>query len=268
MSQRARAHTTGATHKTTEPASAAPAADLDATHANDRVNAAPDSATSATSATTALPSDRSASADAQGMARAGVEPLARALRAMATELERDPALARRVADAMQAPGQPDGRSVSDGAHPASPIADGGAPIAARPTASATSATSATSADNDAGAVEDGQATGAAPSRVNRTFHPRIVTGAPPELGMGVPDPFALAERLGEAGLRAALGELRLGSLRAIVREHRLDPTGRLVGLNDAAKFRAVIAEAVHAARATTKSATPKRAPRKGRKSDN
>jgi hypothetical protein len=56
----------------------------------------------------------------------------------------------------------------------------------------------------------------------------------------VPNPFALRERLGEAGLRAALDDLRLGTLRAIVREHQLDPTGKLKGMNDAGKLRALI----------------------------
>ena len=58
--------------------------------------------------------------------------------------------------------------------------------------------------------------------------------------MGIPDPFALRARLGERGLRAALDELRLGTLRAIVREHKLDPKGRLKGQNDEQKLRELI----------------------------
>ncbi|HKT40443.1 MAG TPA: hypothetical protein VJR48_18875, partial [Ktedonobacterales bacterium] len=60
---------------------------------------------------------------------------------------------------------------------------------------------------------------------------------------GVPDPFALRERLGEPGLREALDSLRLGSLRAILREHHLDPSGSLSKLNDAEKLRAHILKA-------------------------
>lgn len=38
-----------------------------------------------------------------------------------------------------------------------------------------------------------------------------------------PDPFVLLRERGEAGLRAALDGLDLAALRAIVRDHRLDP---------------------------------------------
>lgn len=158
-------------------------------------------------------------------AAAGVEPLARALRAMATELERDPALAQRVADAMQ----PSGASARPGAPP----------IGEADAVRAGAATLATEATDDTAAAPPMPTT-----RVNRSFHPRIITGTPPELGAGVPDPFALAARLGMAGLRVALAELRLGSLRAIVREQRLDPEGRLIGQNDPAKLRALILDAV------------------------
>lgn len=129
------------------------------------------------------------------------EELARALRAVAAELERDPALAARVAAAM---------SPESPASAPSPM-----PVAA-----------------------DEQAE--RPRRGRRSFQPRIITGAAPELGMGVPDPFALRKRLGENGLRAALAGLRLGTLRAIVREHGLDPKGRLKGQNDEHKLRELI----------------------------
>lgn len=136
------------------------------------------------------------------------DELARALRAMASELERDPALARRVAGAMRIP--------------------------------------------NAGADRSGEAATAdvatdrpvAPTRSSgRAFKPRLVTGAAPALGTGVPDPFALREQLGEDGLRAVLADLRLGTLRAIVREHQLDPARQLAGQNDDAKFRALILKA-------------------------
>jgi hypothetical protein len=73
--------------------------------------------------------------------------------------------------------------------------------------------------------------------IGRTFHPTIVKGVTPELGKGIPDPFVLRDRLGVDGLREALESLRLGSLRAIIREHHLDPSGRLNAQNDAAKLR-------------------------------
>ena len=144
------------------------------------------------------------------------DELARALRAMAAELERDPALARRVAGAMRMP------------------------------ADATSSPDSVPSDTTDDAVDD---TPTAPvKRGSRTFKPRLVTGAAPALGPGVPDPFALREQLGEDGLRALLADLRLGTLRAIVREHHLDPKGALAGQNDDAKFRALILRATKRAR--------------------
>ena len=144
------------------------------------------------------------------------DELARALRAMAAELERDPALARRVAGAMRMP------------------------------ADATSSPDSVPSDTTDDAVDD---TPTAPvKRGSRTFKPRLVTGAALALGPGVPDPFALREQLGEDGLRALLADLRLGTLRAIVREHHLDPKGALAGQNDDAKFRALILRATKRAR--------------------
>ncbi len=141
----------------------------------------------------------------------GLEELARALRAMASELERDPTLARRISEAMR-------------------------DLTAAPTSS--------HAQGEQGAASTTKNTEAAretkSKRASRTFQPRVVEGRNPELGTGIPDPFALRARLGEAGLRAALGELRLGSLRAIVREHKLDPAGALMRGNDAEKLRALI----------------------------
>lgn len=132
------------------------------------------------------------------------ETLARTLRAVAAELERDPALARRVADAIT-------ESASETPAAAAPLSP--------------------SVELEPAPKKRG---------VNQSFRPRLVTGASPELGSGIPDPFALAKRKGEAGLRAALDELRLGTLRAIVREHKLDPEGKLSRLNDAEKLREVI----------------------------
>ncbi len=132
------------------------------------------------------------------------ETLARTLRAVAAELERDPALARRVADAIAAPAsvEPEGKEREGGEHE-------------RPAARG----------------------------VNQSFRPRLVTGADPALGSGIPDPYAIYGRGREKGLRTALAELRLGSLRAIVREHRLDPSAKLTRQNDAEKLRAAIVAA-------------------------
>lgn len=147
------------------------------------------------------------------------EALARTLRAVAAELERDPALAQRVADAV---------STAATAPPASSTeeqADGERTSVPAP------------ASDDASAAEP------KPPRVNRGFRPKLVTGASPDLGTGIPDPFALYARLGAEGLHAALAELRLGTLRAIAREHGLDPKGTLARQNDAEKLRAAILKA-------------------------
>ena len=146
-----------------------------------------------------------------GAAWMSPDALARALRAVAAELERDPALARRVASAVG--GAPDAQGET---RPTSSRAEAGAEV---------------------GLNEEPVAT------IGRTFHPSIVTGVAPDLGAGVPDPFTLRERLGLEGLRDALESLRLGSLRAIVREYKLDPGGRLSKLNDAAKLRERIVQA-------------------------
>jgi hypothetical protein len=150
---------------------------------------------------------------------AGLSPdeLARALRAMAVELERDPTLGRRISAAM------------DDQIPAPPTSPP-SPARRRPSKT-TEAATAPDADRPRTAT---------PKPPTRTFRPRVIEGAAPDLGVGIPDPFTLRERLGEAGLRRALGELRLGTLRAMVREHRLDLEGTAVRGNDAAKLRALI----------------------------
>jgi hypothetical protein len=144
------------------------------------------------------------------------EALARTLRAVAAELERDPALARRVAAALAAP--PDQPDQPDAPSPAPDI-----PISEK--------------------RDDDQPDPTSP-RAARAFTPRLITGASSTLGTGIPDPFALHARLGADGLRAALDELRLGSLRAIVREHGLDPGGKASRQNDAARLRALILAAI------------------------
>jgi hypothetical protein len=161
----------------------------------------------------AAPASVTRADDSTGQSMAGMSPdaLARALRAVAAELERDPALARRVASAVsgEVKGARETRSLSPDAEESM----------------------------RSGMGEPPQAT------IGRIFHPSIVTGVTPDLGSGVPDPFALRERLGLDGLREALESLRLGSLRAIVRQHKLDPSGRLSKLNDAAKLRERIVRA-------------------------
>jgi hypothetical protein len=129
------------------------------------------------------------------------DEFARALRAIAGELERDPNLAKRVTEAMRAE-TPDSVNV-----PAPPEPEPPAKKSARP------------------------------------FRPRVIEGARPDLGPGVPDPFALRARLGETGLAAALDELRIGSLRAIVREYKLDPTGKALNGTDAERLRKLILRA-------------------------
>lgn len=187
MSQRTRARTTGAAARPTKSSAHSNGAQSADAPASEPANAAPPAASAS-----ALPLQPDA--------------LARALRAVASELERDPALAERVAQAINAPAGAD------------------APArAAKP--------------------EETRVPEPAPPTVGRSFRPRIVTGVADSLGPGVPDPFALRERLGEPGLREALESLRLGSLRAILREHHLDPSGALSKLNDAEKLRAHILKA-------------------------
>jgi hypothetical protein len=129
------------------------------------------------------------------------DEFARALRAIAGELERDPQLARRVTEAMRA-------------EVAGPASASHAPESESPA-----------------------------KKPTRTFRPRVIEGARPELGPGIPDPFALRARLGEMGLAAALDGLRIGSLRAIVREYKLDPTGKTLNGTDAERLRRLILRA-------------------------
>ncbi len=156
-----------------------------------------------TGAATRKQPETSQPAPDSGIAATGLsaDDLARTLRAVAAELERDPHLATRIADSLKADA------------PAVPVPAEFKPDVVR-----------------------------APSA--RTFRPTLVTGASPSLGPGVPDPFALHEILGEVGLRETLADLRLGTLRAILREHRIDPAGKLSRLNDAGKLRDAICAAV------------------------
>lgn len=195
MSQRTRARTTGAAARPTSHTE----------HANGETDSVEQPTTPPTATEPTAPKRGKRAATTPAPEPAAQEPglplqpeaLARALRAVATELERDPALAQRVAQAINE-------------------------------------TPATLAAPSAPSEEP------APPRIGRSFHPTIVTGVAETLGPGVPDPFALRERLGESGLREALASLRLGSLRAIIRQHGLDSSGGLSKLNDAEKLRAHI----------------------------
>jgi hypothetical protein len=129
--------------------------------------------------------------------------IARTLRAVADELERDPALASRVAAGMDRP--------LIGLEARAPAA-----------------------------APEGMAVVDAPRVGARRFQARLVTGVNAALGPGILDPFALRRRLGAAGLAAALADLRLGGLRAIIRAHELDPEGHTARVNDAERLRAVI----------------------------
>lgn len=200
MSQRTRARTTGVAPRRTKPVA------TDESSASAPAGSARGGRRSAQASALAK-AESSAPATAVGFGAGSLSPdaLARALRAVAAELERDPALAQRVATAIDAAA----------AQPVAPVAPSSADHDSEPSVGA----------------------------IGRSFHPTIVTGVAPDLGAGIPDPFALRKRLGAEGLRAELEGLRLGSLRAIVREHRLDPDGRLSKLNDAAKLRERILQA-------------------------
>ena len=208
MSQRTRARTTG--DATTRRSKAAPKAEPAQTTQALR--------TSQHASQAAQPGDRDGAGQAPqatehqvALAESAFAPetLARTLRAVAAELERDPELARRVARAAGEPRAPSPAALSSGS----------------------------TMDAAADAPEQQEAKG---KRAARTFRPRLVTGMSPDLGQGVVDPFALFATRGEDGLRVALNELRLGSLRAIIREHQIDQSGKLAQQNDAEKLRAAI----------------------------
>ncbi len=208
MSQRTRAHTTGAANRNPPEADSRSSRDTGA-------RPAPLPRTRRASRTAPVEAGDSPSHPRRKAVSDADQPLAadvivRTLRAVANELERDPALASRVAAATGVPPIAPAAAV---AHPPSP----------GDTASATEP--------------------AAGRRSPRPYRPKLVTGASPDLGPGILDPFALRARLGRAGLESTLAELRLGSLRAIVREHKLDPGGQLLRQNDADRLRQLILRA-------------------------
>ncbi len=208
MSQRNRAHTTGAARKQPEQAKSPKNAKnaKGAKKATGSMDAAPVAA-------------NDQEREQHRPASLSPETLARTLRAVAAELERDPELARRISGAI--------------AGPEAPPSD-------------TALRQPTSEHGDTGNTDEGDKDDerVATRQKRSTFRPRLITGASPDLGPGIPDPFTLQAKRGEEGLRAALEELRLGTLRAIVREHHLDPEGKLTRQNDAARLRVLILEAV------------------------
>ncbi|HEX6799380.1 MAG TPA: hypothetical protein VF116_16855 [Ktedonobacterales bacterium] len=234
MSQRTRNRTTAAAARKRPPASAspssstAPAADTSATPSPCRARGPGGEDPSASSAVSpsASPSPRHGVAARPASPLPGgedaslsPETLARTLRAVADELERDRALARRVASAIAADTP-----------------------AAAPAADALF-TEAPSARPD---LEPASSTQPKPTkqRAARTFTPSLVTGVSPDLGPGIPDPFALAKRLGPDGLRGALAELRRGTLRAIIREHGIAPAAQVAHITDDIRLREMILAAV------------------------
>lgn len=118
----------------------------------------------------------------------------------------------------------DGRDerVMDGRDESCPYNDVGEDASALPTPSA---------DGEQGSHGATGGAGVGPllrhTRRSSRYGPPSVSGRPPELGTGIPDPFAIFARDGAEGLRSALETLRIGSLRAIIRAHNLDPQGKL-----------------------------------------
>jgi hypothetical protein len=85
------------------------------------------------------------------------------------------------------------------------------------------------------------------TRRSSRYGPPSISGRAAELGTGVPDPFALLATTGEDGLRRALETLRVGSLRAIIRAHGLDPQGKLsAGATEKRLITAIVAAAKRA----------------------
>ena len=207
MSQRTRSRTTVAAARKRPPASGSPSPHGERGTGGEDASAVPPSATPSPKAGAA----RRASPTGDANRSLSPQTLARTLRAVAAELERDPALARRVASAIAA----------DGPAPATPSAE------------------ASSAHSDAAPASSAPPTRAR-QRAARSFKPSLVTGVSPDLGPGIPDPFALARRLGPDGLRAALAELRRGTLRAIIREHGIAPVAQVAHITDDARLREII----------------------------
>lgn len=234
MSQRTRARTTGAAARPTSQADHAESAEV---ASGGKAESMSDEQTQPDASTTPRRGKRAAAPAPVAAPQTGLplqpDALARALRAVATELERDPALAERVAHAIN----------ETPAEPAAPTAS------SEPRAQAGKQPRATRTQREPQHEPQGELDAEPePPTIGRKFRPTIVTGVAEALGPGVPDPFALRQKLGEDGLREALASLRLGSLRAIIRQHGLDASGHLSKLNDAEKLRAHILTATRKGR--------------------
>ncbi len=138
------------------------------------------------------------------------------LRALADAVESDPDLATRVTQGMAAPPEhsvaPEPPAIAQEITPTISAATATPPAVAPPT--------------DAPPPVEAIAPTLRHTRKSSRFGPSV-TGRPAELGTGVPDPFAVFARDGEEGLRRALEALRVGTLRAIIRAHDLDPAGKV-----------------------------------------
>jgi hypothetical protein len=160
------------------------------------------------------------------------------LRALADAVERDPALAARLQQEAAEPALP--ALPTDAAAPAPTDAPAPTEVAALP--------------------DEPPAEAIAPTlrhtRRSSRYGPPSVTGRPAELGTGIPDPFVLYAAGGEESLRRALETLRIGSLRAIIRAHGIDPQGKLsAGATEKRLISAIIAAARRASAPTPRKGT-------------
>lgn len=166
--------------------------------------------------------------------------LVRWLRALADAVERDPALAARIAAEVAPPPSPSPSYDGEGRRTDRSLGQAGA--SSFPVVDAA----------DAGASLAQSAPIVRHSRRATKYGAPAVAGRAPELGAGVPDPFAIAMATGEEGLQRALATLRAGSLRAIIRTHQLDPKGKLSATATEQRMITVILTAVKKATSPTK----------------
>ncbi|MBA3827076.1 MAG: hypothetical protein H0X24_24685 [Ktedonobacterales bacterium] len=175
------------------------------------------------------------------------------LRALADVVESDPALATRVTQGLATP----------------PPLDAEAPLPL-PAAAAASASPFTAADEPS--AEPAAVTAPPPTPAAETITPTLrhtrktsrfgpsVTGRPMELGTGVPNPFTVFSKGGEEGLRRALEALRVGTLRAIIRAHDLDPANKLNAAATEKRLVTAIIAAVKRSQTEPAAKTPRRRP--------
>jgi hypothetical protein len=180
---------------------------------------------------------------------ASPDDLARWLRALADEVERDPALAARVK----------ATTVSDDVVPIPETPDVRQPEALTETPSLPQSLSAADPSpapsemteevpQEIDPLPQSTSEVAAPvvrhTRRSSRYGAPTVAGRAADLGSGTPDPFMIYDERGEDGLRQALATLRAGGLRAIIRAHKLDPQGTLAASATERKLIAAIVAAV------------------------